>query len=305
MYLAPFLWIGFVSAYRISVLRKLRNCAFQTCLSVQCRNGTGDFRKTHLSDVAGGYAQGVQGLRRAKVCDTPEIIIREIDRRVYTAADKEHITYAVSDSVSEGDFQIEVVQFLQKAVLLAIFQLRQIIRKAILHGVFCCGEQGFRKAAFIFQLSKAVFQRLRDLRFVLRADLPERDPPCKPPRMGVGDVKVVFQSCPSGRVPVKDRDPGRAPVDPAPKLPVPSLDLQDSGGVRALGEKQELLVKGQLIVPAGCGKEPLPLLRSCDFRLYAMIQLRDQLISSCHRLRLLIFACLLAAAAGRWGIHRP
>lgn len=96
---------------------------------------------------------------------------------------------------------------------------------------------------------------------MLRANLPERNAPCKASRMGVGDVKVVFQPCPSGSVPVKDRNPRRATVDPAPKLFVPSLDLQYSGGIRALGEKQELLVKGELIVPAGRGEEFLPLLR--------------------------------------------
>lgn len=122
---------------------------------------------------------------------------------------------------------------------------------------------------------------------MLRANLPERNAPCEPSRMGVGDVKVVFQPRPSGCVPVKDRDPSRAAVDPAPKLLIPSLNLKYSGGLRALGEKQELLVEGKLIVPAGRGEKLLPFLRRCDCLPYALIQLRDQLVSSCHRLRLL------------------
>ena len=53
--------------------------------------------------------------------------------------------------------------------------------------------------------------------------------------MGIGNIKVVFQSGFSIVFTVKNGNAVCAPVYPAPKLPVPSLDLQDGGGVWALG----------------------------------------------------------------------
>ncbi|MFR0839610.1 MAG: hypothetical protein ACLSW8_10890 [Acutalibacteraceae bacterium] len=50
---------------------------------------------------------------------------------------------------------------------------------------------------------------------------------------------------------VKNSNAIRAPVYPAPKPFIPSLDLQDGGGVRALGVNQKLLVKRQAVVAAG------------------------------------------------------
>mgnify|MGYP000416514551 CR=1 FL=1 len=68
--------------------------------------------------------------------------------------------------------------------------------------------------------------------------------------MGVGNVKVVFKPGLFG-FPVKNGNPVRTPVYPAPKLPIPSLDLQDGGSVRALGVDKELFVKGKPVVAAG------------------------------------------------------
>ncbi|MCQ4953068.1 hypothetical protein NE453_10255 [Holdemania filiformis] len=68
--------------------------------------------------------------------------------------------------------------------------------------------------------------------------------------MGVGNVKVVFQTGPFG-FPVKNGNAVRTPVYPAPKPFVPSLDFQDGGSVRALGVDQKLFVKGKPVVAAG------------------------------------------------------
>ncbi|MCR0422731.1 hypothetical protein MKA25_15890 [[Clostridium] innocuum] len=68
--------------------------------------------------------------------------------------------------------------------------------------------------------------------------------------MGVGNVKVVFQPGSFGFT-VKNGNAVCAPVYPAPKPFVPSLDLQDGGGVRALGIDKQLLIKGKTVVAAG------------------------------------------------------
>ena len=53
--------------------------------------------------------------------------------------------------------------------------------------------------------------------------------------MGVGYIKIVFQPCAACGIAVIYGDARCAPVDPAPKLAIPLVNLQYSGGVRALG----------------------------------------------------------------------
>lgn len=78
--------------------------------------------------------------------------------------------------------------------------------------------------------------------------------------MGVGNVKVIFQPGPARMLAVKNSNAIRAPVYPAPKPFIPSLDLQDGGGVRALGIDKQLLIKGKTVVAAEAeAKKCLPL----------------------------------------------
>ena len=69
--------------------------------------------------------------------------------------------------------------------------------------------------------------------------------------MGIGNIKVVFQSGFSIVFPIKNGNAVCAPVYPAPKLPVPSLDLQDGGGVWALGVDKQLFIERKPVVAAG------------------------------------------------------
>ena len=103
----------------------------------------------------------------------------------------------------------------------------------------------------MLQLAKAVLQRFDDFRFIFRPHSPKRDGLGEVALMGVGNVKVVFQPGPVCMPAVKHSNAIRTPVHPAPKPFIPSLDLQDGGGVRALGVNQKLLVKRQAVVAAG------------------------------------------------------
>ncbi|MFR7848571.1 MAG: hypothetical protein ACLU8S_14160 [Coprococcus phoceensis] len=81
--------------------------------------------------------------------------------------------------------------------------------------------------------------------------------------MGIGNIKVVFQSGFSIVFTVKNGNAVCAPVYPAPKLPVPSLDLQDGGGVWALGVDKQLFIERKPVVAAGRSQKRPPLVRSC------------------------------------------
>ena len=160
---------------------------------LQIQHRPGDLPKAHLRDVAGGRAEGVQGLRGIEIQNPAKIIVNEILARITAAACQQHKGHAFLQGGSERHFHIQIVQFLQKAVLGAASQLGQIVRHIVLHGVFCGGDKRRRKARFILQLSEAVFQRLRDIRCIFLPYRPDGNGTGKPRSMGVGNVKIVLE----------------------------------------------------------------------------------------------------------------
>ena len=188
-----------------------------------------------MGNVPGSHAQSVQRLRRVKVGYIPEILIFKIFGWVKAAAPQQHIPNAVLHRPAVLYLQIQPVQFFQEAAFRKAFQFRKIVGHIVLHGVLCRREQGFAQILPVLQFPKAVFQRFNDVRRVFLPHRPKGDGPGEPGFMGIGNVKVVFQPGPAIVFPVKNGNAVCAPVYPAPKLPVPSLDLQDGGGVRALG----------------------------------------------------------------------
>ena len=77
----------------------------------------GDFTQSHLRNVAGGDADGVECLGRVEVHDCPEVLTVKILRRIYAAAGHQHIGYAVSGKLTVHHFYIIIVKPLQKAAL--------------------------------------------------------------------------------------------------------------------------------------------------------------------------------------------
>ena len=140
-------------------------------------------------------------------------------------------------------FQVQLIQFFQKAAFREGFQFCQVVGHIVLHGVLCRREQGFAQILLALQLSKAVFQRFNDVRRIFLPHRPKGDGAGEPGLMGIGNIKVVFQSGFSIVFTVKNGNAVCAPVYPAPKLPVPSLDLQDGGGVWALGKDKQLFME--------------------------------------------------------------
>lgn len=221
---------------RILVFGYIRKCAILFFrLALHGRDGAGDLRETHLRDVPGGHAQRVEGLRRVEVHNAPEVIVREVIGRVNAAAHKQHIRYAILQGVPIPHLKIQIVQLLQKAVFLIVMQLLKVVRHIVLHGVFRRRNQRVGKTNLVIQLPEAVFQSLRDLTLVFPPHCPDGYSAGEASGVGVGYIKVIFQPCAASGIAVKYGDARRAPVDPAPKLAIPFVDLQNGGGVRALG----------------------------------------------------------------------
>ena len=122
-----------------------------------------------------------------------------------------------------------------------LFQLRQVVPHVVLHRVSGSREQGVSQILPVFQLPEAVFQSFHYILLILWTHLPQGHGPGHPGFVGIGHVKVVPQ--PVGALPVKHGDTLGSPVDPPPKPLVPSLDLQDGGGVWALGVDKQLFME--------------------------------------------------------------
>ena len=234
----------FLFSYSILVFLLGFKCAiFFLRLSLQGEDRAGNGGKAHLGDVPGSHAQSVQRLRGIEIEHIPEIHVLKIFRRVKAAAHQQHISNAVLHRPAVFHLQVQLVQFFQKAAFCKGFQFRKIVGHIVLYGVLCRREQGFAQILLMLQLPKAVFQRFNDVRRVFFPHRPKGDGPGEPGLMGIGNIKVVFQPGLAIVFPVKNGNAVCAPVYPAPKLPVPSLDLQDGGSVWALGVDKQLFIE--------------------------------------------------------------
>ena len=221
---------------RILVFGYICKCAILLFrLALHGRDGAGDLREAHLRDVPGGHAQRIEGLRCVEVHNAPEVIVREVIGRVNATAHKQHIRHAVLQGIPILHFNIQIVQLLQKAVFFVVVQLLKVVLHIVLHGVFRRRDQRRGKGVFVFQFTEAVFQSLRDLLLIFPAHCPDGNTAGETSGVGIGYIKIVFQPCAACGVAVKHGNARRASVDPAPKLAIPFVDLQNGGGVRALG----------------------------------------------------------------------
>ena len=81
-------------------------------LPLQVQHGPGDFPQAQLSDVPGGRAQGVQGIRGIEIRNVPEIVLDKIRRRVTAAAHQQHEAHAVLQRPAVLHLEVQVVQLL-------------------------------------------------------------------------------------------------------------------------------------------------------------------------------------------------
>ena len=187
-----------------------------------------DLPQPHLRDVAGGDAQGVDGGGRVEFVHMGKFVSGEI----------------------------EVIQFLQQAVLPTLPQVLQVIRDVVRYGVVAGGAHRIRQIFFFGQVAEGSFQCFNDSRFKVGLHCPDGQRTGKPGFVRIRHIEVELQQMLS--IVTEHGNAFRTAIDPAAKLTVPSLHLKDCGGVRALGIDQDLLIKRAFVVIAGRTEKACP-----------------------------------------------
>lgn len=228
-----------------------------------------DLPQAHLCDVAGGDAQGVDGGRRVEFINVGKLIGRKIIVCPQAQPCHQHIGHADLQRVPVERLQIEVVQFLQQAVLPALPQVLQVVREVVRHGIVAGGAHRVRQIFFFGQVAEGGLQRFDDLRLKGRVHRPDGQWTGKAGRMGIGNIKIELQTV----LPVitKYGNALGSTVDPAAKLTIPALHLKDRRGVRALGVDQKLLIKEAFVIVAGGAEKARPALIAAGDALHGLV----------------------------------
>ena len=89
----------------------------------------------HLGNIAGCGPQDGSGIQGVEIHDTPKLIEGKVVTCVESAPCQEHVSHGISESITEDNHHVLVVQFFQKAVFPAIQQVREIILQIVVHGI--------------------------------------------------------------------------------------------------------------------------------------------------------------------------
>ena len=228
-----------------------------------------DLPQAHLRDVAGGDAQGVDGGRRVEFINVGKLIGRKIIVRPQAQPGHQHIGHADLQRVPVERLQVEVIQFLQQAVLAAVAEILQVVCDVICHGIVAGRAHGVRQIFFFGKVAEGGLQRFDDLRLKGRVHRPDGQRTGKAGCMGIRHVEVELQTV----LPViaKYGDALGPTIDPAAKLTVPAFHFQNGGCIRALGVDQNLIIKGAFVVIAGRAEKARPALIAAGDALHSLV----------------------------------
>ena len=105
-----------------------RKCAITLFfLFFQSFYGFCNFSDHHLGNIARCRTENRDHGNRIEIVNVGEIIPCEVEARLITCSHQRHIRDAASQSVFQPDFQIEIVQFLQKAVTFDRLEIGKVI----------------------------------------------------------------------------------------------------------------------------------------------------------------------------------
>ncbi|MDD5907501.1 MAG: hypothetical protein PUD76_04000 [Clostridia bacterium] len=272
MILAPFGVKSFLCICIIAVLAVL--C--KKLLPLRLHDRAADLPQAHLRNIAGGNAQGIDGGRRIEIIHMGKFVRGKILVCLEAQAGQQHIGHADLQRVPVEHLKVQIVQFLQQAVLPAVLQILQVVREVVRHGIVAGGSHRVGQCSFLGKVAKGVFQRFYDCRFKGRVHFPDGQRTEKAGFMGVRHIEVELQDI----LPVipKHSDALGSTVYPAAKLPVPAVHFKHRRSIRALGIDQDLLVKGAFVVVTGGTEKACPALIAGGNTFQRMvIQLGDKL----------------------------
>ena len=228
-----------------------------------------DLPQAHLRDVAGGDAKGVDGGRCVEFVNMGEFVSGEIIVRPQAQPGHQHIGHTDLQRVPVERLQIEVIQFLQQAVLAAVAEILQVVCDVICHGIVAGGAHRIRQIFFSGKVAEGGLQRFDDLRLKGWVHRPDGQRTGKTGRMGVGNIKIELQAVLT--VITKYGNALGPAIHPAAKPFVPPFHFKDCGGVRALGVDQNLIIKGTFVVIAGRAEKACPALIAAGDTLHGLV----------------------------------
>ena len=126
-------------------------------IPLRLHDRSADLPQPHLSDVAGGDAQGVDGGRRVEFIDMGKLIGRKIIICRKSQPGHQHIGHADLQRVPVENLKVQIVQLLKQAVLPALPQVLQVVRKVVHHGVVAGRAHGVRQIFFFGQVAEGGF----------------------------------------------------------------------------------------------------------------------------------------------------
>ncbi|RKJ77925.1 hypothetical protein D7X33_10900 [Butyricicoccus sp. 1XD8-22] len=213
-------------------------------------DGAPDFFQKVQGDFAGGAAQMVKDGGGGELNNARKVLIFQIVAGVQAAASQEGVLDAGGQKVFIAHFQIEVIQFLQKAVPYVIAQVLQVVPVNLAHGAFRLLHERPANVTFL-RGSILPFQRLRNSAGFFCRHFPQVGyfRPTNGP--GVRYVIDIPQFGLAPRVFCNQGNPRGPGLDPAAHGIVPQLHLRTGGSVRALRVDQQLLIKTVFIEPGG------------------------------------------------------
>jgi len=226
-------------------------CVLLPLRPLQAENSGGDLPQGHFCYAAHCGPQNGDRLRGVEITDPGKILWGEIGSGFIAAPDKEHKGHAAFQRFLQPDLGIQRVQFLQKTPRRDLGQFSKIICDVILRQNTGCFQQAGGKVCRSCCL-EAVFQALHHGGFISHLHPPDGDS-MPGAAVGVAHVEHIPQLVGGIGIHQKGNPPG-SPIHPPPPA-VPKADFGAGGGIRPLGENQQLVPKAVLEVVGGGGEK--------------------------------------------------
>ena len=126
-------------------------------IPLRLHDRSADLPQSHLRDVAGGDAKGVDGGGRVEFINVGKLIGRKIIVCPQAQPGHQHIGHTDLQRVPVENLKVQIVQLLQQTVLPALPQLLQIIRDVVRHGIVAGRAHRVRKIFFFGQVAEGGF----------------------------------------------------------------------------------------------------------------------------------------------------